>query len=1252
MYINKSTLDAISGFTPFSASVYWTSSEVANNRAWKQNFSNGGQVSDNAKHSSSAVRAIRAVSGITSSSLSAITAEQTAQNTAIDLKANIASPTFTGTVTTPALIVSGNTYPNTTGNANQVLTTDGSGTLSWTTSSVNTVNGTANEIEVSTSDSTTTVGLPDNTTITTSLTVDGLYFGTGSGDGDNNLAVGSSMGSGTGKRNTAIGTRALESYSGTGFDNNTAVGYYNMRALSTGSGNTALGAENMFSLTTGTANTSIGNQTMLNVSTGSNNTGLGQRSGQSITTGTNNTLIGLNADVSSPNANNETVIGKGATGSGDNTVQLGNTSVTNVNTSGTITAGEITIPNTDGTSGQVLATDGSGTLSWTTSSAGVSGSGTANMIAKFDGSSTVLGNSSVYDDGTNVGIGTVSPAQLLHVKAASGDAKVLINANGEDDEAHLVLRSGGINKTAIVASGINNWGRTDLRFILNSYTNANDYGLSDTKMIIKNDGKVGIGTNSPTEKLDVAGNIKFSGALMPNNNAGSSGQVLTSSGTGVPTWTTISGGASSIDELSDAIHSNQYNTLIIGTTPSISAGASYSTGVGKRVLESITTGDENVAMGHQALGETTSGSLNTAIGSHVIFRNTTGSQNSAFGERVLEYNTTGSKNTGIGASAGDTNTTGTNNTLIGYNADLSSNNLTNATAIGANATVNTSNKIKLGNSNVTNVETAGSITAGAITIPNTDGTSGQVLATDGSGTLSWTTSSAGVSGSGTANMIAKFDGSSTVLGNSSVYDDGTNVGIGTVSPAQLLHVKAASGDAKVLINANGEDDEAHLVLRSGGINKTAIVASGINNWGRTDLRFILNSYTNANDYGLSDTKMIIKNDGKVGIGTNSPTEKLDVAGNIKFSGALMPNNNAGSSGQVLTSSGTGVPTWTTISGGASSIDELSDAIHSNQYNTLIIGTTPSISAGASYSTGVGKRVLESITTGDENVAMGHQALGETTSGSLNTAIGSHVIFRNTTGSQNSAFGERVLEYNTTGSKNTGIGASAGDTNTTGTNNTLIGYNADLSSNNLTNATAIGANATVNTSNKIKLGNSNVTNVETAGSITAGAITIPNTDGTSGQVLTTDGSGILSWSTPSNGSDSVYNVDTFYAELGGFVIEVRDGGKHGLVVAMQDQAVSTWFPIDNILNDATKHDADGAKFMDWRLPTIRELELIYIDKANISPMWSGNDYWSATRPNYSNAYFINMANGFGTSSYSPGANHSTNNSKAVRAVRTF
>ncbi len=50
-------------------------------------------------------------------------------------------------------------------------------------------------------------------------------------------------------------------------------------------------------------------------------------------------------------------------------------------------------------------------------------------------------------------------------------------------------------------------------------------------------GNVGIGTAAPSEKLDIAGNVRFSGALMPNNLPGTSGQVLVSSGAGVaPVW--------------------------------------------------------------------------------------------------------------------------------------------------------------------------------------------------------------------------------------------------------------------------------------------------------------------------------------------------------------------------------------------------------------------------------------------------------------------------------------------------------------------------------------------------------------------------------------------------------------------------------------------------------------------------------------------------------------------------------------------
>jgi hypothetical protein len=32
--------------------------------------------------------------------------------------------------------------------------------------------------------------------------------------------------------------------------------------------------------------------------------------------------------------------------------------------------------------------------------------------------------------------------------------------------------------------------------------------------------------------------------------------------------------------------------------------------------------------------------------------------------------------------------------------------------------------------------------------------------------------------------------------------------------------------------------------------------------------------------------------------------------------------------------------------------------------------------------------------------------------------------------------------------------------------------------------------------------------------------------------------------------------------------------------MQDQGVSSWYEVNDLLSDAAKHDANGAKFMDW------------------------------------------------------------------------
>jgi hypothetical protein len=52
----------------------------------------------------------------------------------------------------------------------------------------------------------------------------------------------------------------------------------------------------------------------------------------------------------------------------------------------------------------------------------------------------------------------------------------------------------------------------------------------------------------------------------------------------------------------------------------------------------------------------------------------------------------------------DNNTIGDNNTAIGFTADVGAAGLTNATAIGAGAIVDASDKIRLGDANVTVIE--------------------------------------------------------------------------------------------------------------------------------------------------------------------------------------------------------------------------------------------------------------------------------------------------------------------------------------------------------------------------------------------------------------------------------------------------------------------------------------------------------------------------------------------------------------------
>ena len=111
---------------------------------------------------------------------------------------------------------------------------------------------------------------------------------------------------------------------------NTAVGWN--AGTFTGQGGTS-------SSSGGNNNTSIGYRALYGNTLGNDNTAVGFNALQANATGTQNTTIGSGADVASGALTNATAIGYGAIATASNTVQLGNTSVTNVKTSGSITAG-------------------------------------------------------------------------------------------------------------------------------------------------------------------------------------------------------------------------------------------------------------------------------------------------------------------------------------------------------------------------------------------------------------------------------------------------------------------------------------------------------------------------------------------------------------------------------------------------------------------------------------------------------------------------------------------------------------------------------------------------------------------------------------------------------------------------------------------------------------------------------------------------------------------------------------------------
>ena len=123
----------------------------------------------------------------------------------------------------------------------------------------------------------------------------------------------------------------------------------------------------------------------------------------------------------------------------------------------------------------------------------------------------------------NVSIGTKVATYPLTLKDSIGNGNGIGFAHVSPD-GQTALGTYVSNTSAYIQTHTN----TDLRFA----TNNQSYQM----IIQKTTGNVGIGSVVPTQKLEVAGNVKINGTLQVLDGSAGAGKVLTSDAAGIGTW--------------------------------------------------------------------------------------------------------------------------------------------------------------------------------------------------------------------------------------------------------------------------------------------------------------------------------------------------------------------------------------------------------------------------------------------------------------------------------------------------------------------------------------------------------------------------------------------------------------------------------------------------------------------------------------------------------------------------------------------
>lgn len=591
---------------------------------------------------------------------------------------------------------------------------------------------------------------------------------------------------------------------------------------------------------------------------------------------------------------------------------------------------------------------------------------------------------------------------------------------------------------------------------------------------------------------------------------GSSGQVLTINGSGIPQWSTASGNAWGLTGNSGTVD----GTNFIGTTDNIPFTIRTNNQQSGRVDPLLS----NTFLGYWAGRDFSTGTQNTSIGTNALLLNTSGARNTAVGTSALENTNGGSGNTAVGYAALQSNTTASNSTAVGFEALLSNTTATANTAVGARAL--RSVVASPGNANTAMGKDAlMTLTTGtdnvaignlAMTVAN----SNYNVAVGGQTMEDQLTGNWNVAVGFAALNSATSSVNNTALGAHALNNNLTGTRLVSVGSFSLFNNTAshntAVGDSVMLLNTSGTSNVAigNSVLRNNvtssfnvavgrealynsvsGSNSAVGYRAGYGNTSGTrnslfgdSADVTANNLTNASAIGWNarvaqSNSMVLgsiqglngaTNTVRVGIGTNAPARGLHIGNDtigVRYEGVsaggsfistpsattdkILYADDAGDL-RAMTGGSTGdVLTYTATGPAWSAATGSAWNLTGNSGTvdgTNFIGTIDSVP----FNIRVNNQRAGKIDLIRHSVIFGHMAGNANTTAQLNVLVGDSAGFSMTTGFRNTLVGNRAGRSIIDGIQNTFVGNHAG-VNTTGSNNTFVGSRAGF------NTTTAGAN---------------------------------------------------------------------------------------------------------------------------------------------------------------------------------------------------